>query len=210
MRHNDSIDKIICVYLSSVCSHSFSYKGKTYSPKRLVVSPLLLRGHTCPSNCGACCGSFSLDFLPSERCNERAKAREILISGNRITIRSDLQIDIDEHWCRNLNRESGRCSIYQERPFACDFELIRFLSYETKVLLIHKQYGRFWAMERLHGGDGALCEMLPRSESLVREVVRKLTRLEDWAMHFKVKTRIPLILNWIESGDTNTALILNP
>lgn len=97
--------------------------------------------------------------------------------------------------------------VYNERPMACDFELIRFLVYEDKVLLIQKQYGRAWAMERLDHDKGALCEMLAPNPSTVAEVVRKLRRLQEWAGHFQISTRIDPIIEWITQG-ANEALYL--
>src|SRR3954466_15083824 len=161
MRHTDSVNKIVEVYLASVCRRPFRYKGNTFSRKLLIVSPLLLRGHTCPSQCGACCGSFSLDFLPEEPGTVQTAKRVIDINGHPVGLRSDMQADVNERWCRNLDKPSGRCLVYDHRPLSCDFELIRFLVYDSKVLLIQKQYGRAWAMARLDGELGALCRMLP-------------------------------------------------
>jgi len=201
------MDKIIEVYIAGVCSKAFVYKGKCFIPKQLKVSPLLTRGYTCPSACGACCGSFSLDFLPSEAGTFEAAPRSIEIDGRIVTLNSDRQSDVNERWCRNLERKTGRCQVYNERPMACDFELLRFLVYESSVLLIQKQYGRAWAMERLDGERGASCEMLPPDPKSVSEVVRKLKRLESWGNFLGIPTRIPLIYPWIESGSRNTLTI---
>ena len=209
MRHSDSLDKLVSIYLASVCDVPFRFGEKMFYPKELVVSPLLLRGHTCPAGCGACCGSFSLDYLPKELRPHPAEPRFITINGKSVEVFSDRQRDVDDRWCRHLNRNSGRCGVYEIRPLACDFELIRFLVYQDKILLIQKQYGRAWAMERLDGERGALCKMLPRNESIVSEVKRKLARLEQWAHYFQVPTRIEKILNWIDAGDCDTALRLN-
>lgn len=210
MRHADSVDKIVEVYLASVCSAPFRYKGKTFFPKLLIVSPLLLRGHTCPPHCGACCGSFSLDFLYHEPATPEVVDRSIEIDDRRVDLRSDRQADVGERWCRNLEKSSGRCRVHDRRPLACDFELIRFLVYDTKVLLIQKQYGRAWAMARLNGRLGALCQMLPPSSERVRDVVRKLNRLEAWGVHLGIGTRLAPIMSWIEAGDHHRPLRLAP
>jgi hypothetical protein len=62
----DSVDKIVTVYLASVCKKQIHYKGRIYTPKPLTVSPLIFRGFTCPANCGGCCPRFTLDYLPSD------------------------------------------------------------------------------------------------------------------------------------------------
>lgn len=208
MRHADSIDKIVQVYLASVCSVPFRYKGKVFAPKPLIVSPLLLRGHTCPVQCGACCGSFSLDFLPDEPVTNRAAPRFIEIDDRRVPLWSDMQRDVGDRWCRNLDRTSGRCHVHDRRPLACDFELIRFLVYETRALLIQKQYGRAWAMARLDGRLGALCRMLPANPQRAADVARKLSRLQAWAVHFGIRTKLPAVIAWIEAGDHGRPLRL--
>jgi hypothetical protein len=210
MRHADSVDKIIEIYIASVCSAPFRYKGKCFLPKLLIVSPLLLRGHTCPSGCGACCGSFSLDFLPDEPGTDRTASRLIEIDDRHVALRSDMQADVGDRWCRNLEPSSGRCLVHERRPLACDFELIRFLVYDTKVLLIQKQYGRAWAMKRLDGKLGALCRMLPVNPQQVADVIRKLRRLELWANHFGIPTRLPAVISWIQTGDHKRPLRLAP
>lgn len=206
MRHADTVDKIVAVYLASVCDESFSYKKKIYRPKELVVSPLLIRGYTCPAVCGACCGNFSLDFLPEESQISSATPRSIVINDTQTLIHSDLQSSNLDRWCKYLDRSTARCLEHGNRPMACDFELIRFLTYEDHVLLIQKQYGRAWAMRRLDGNLGAACEMLPASPMVIEEVVRKLNRLDQWARHFGISTRISKVIDWIEAGDTSIPL----
>lgn len=208
MRHSDTLDKIVGVYLAGLCHRPFRYKDKLFLPKPLVVSPLLLRGYTCPTGCGACCGSFSLDFLPGEVATTNALPRTIQVDHRRVSVFSDLQRDVADRWCRNLDRGNGRCRIYAVRPLACDFELIRLLVSDDKVVLIQKQYGRAWAMARLDGERGALCEMLPADPATAAEVNRKLERLERWAEHLDICTRIPSIIRWVSEGDHTRPLYL--
>jgi hypothetical protein len=210
MRHLDTLEKIVGVYLAGVCDEPFVYEGRRYEPKPLIVSPLLLRGHTCPAMCGACCGNFSLDYLPSEDAPKETSVRRISISGRTADVFSDRQHDVSDRWCRNLERETGRCRIYEHRPMACDFELLRFLLYEDRVLLIQKLYGRAWAMHRLDGGLGTRCEMLPKDPERVSAVIRKLRRLEDWANHLRITTRILKIIHWIETDNCESPLRLLP
>jgi hypothetical protein len=210
MRNMDTMDKILGIYISSLTKQTFVYKNRIMYPKAVVVSPLLLRGFTCPSRCGACCGSFSLDYLPTESAAPLSIERQIRVNEREYTIVSDRQADVLDKWCRNLERETGRCRIYDQRPMACDFELIRFLVSDTKVILTQKLYGRAWAMQRIVGSRGTLCEMLPVNEHHVAEVVRKLRRLETWSQFFQISTRIPEILTWIHSSHNGKALRLLP
>ena len=204
----DSIDKIIRVYLASVARTSFSYKGETFGDKTLIVSPLLFRGYNCPQNCGGCCPKFSLDYIPGEDIPYPLKKRSIEINGRGIEILSDLQRSKKYKKCINLNLKNGRCGIYENKPFSCDFELIRFIHFKDKIYLTQKLFGRGWAMKRVDGGIGALCSMNEPTRDAVEEVVRKLNRLKDWADHFKIPTYLDEIITWANDGPKKDRLII--
>lgn len=207
MALTDSVDKIVGTYFRSVTKESFFYKGKMYEPSTLTISPLLLRGFTCPALCGGCCPRFSLDFLPSERRPVYITSeRSISFNGKEIKLFSDVQSDHKDHFCRNLDKSSGRCQIYTERPFSCDFELIRFFVSENKSRLSQQLFGRGWSFLRVDQERGALCTMLSPTDETIREAIRKLNRLEQWASHFGITTKVPEIINWIFSGDTTKHL----
>jgi Fe-S-cluster containining protein len=206
MPHVDSIDKIVTVYLASVCSEPFTYKGVEYKPRPLTVSPLIFRGFTCPVRCGGCCPRFTLDYLPSEVAPYALTRREIPISGRLVKILSDMQDANRDHHCKNLDKLTGRCLIHGKHPFSCDFELIRFISFRQKTNLTQKLFGRGWAMKRVDGERGALCEMVKPDQHSVAEVVRKLERLRDWANHFGIRTRLDVIIDWAQQGPGNGPL----
>jgi hypothetical protein len=189
--HTDSIDKIVTSYFAPLTKVPFTYKGKLYEPKALKVSPLLLRGYTCPEGCGGCCPRFSLDYLPDEPHPEGVNPRVIPFDDREVIVYSDRQRDHTNHHCRNLNKENGRCGIYERRPFSCDFELIRTLTFEsadTPNTLTQKLFGRGWALKRVDEVRGAMCEMTPVTEASRAEVVRKLKRLLAWTQHFGIET----------------------
>lgn len=205
----DSVDKIVGTYFKCVTKESFEYKGVIYDPLPLTVSPLLLRGFTCPMVCGGCCPRFSLDYLSSEsRPSYISNKRGIQFNSKLIEVFSDMQSDHNDHFCRNLNRTDGRCGIYTERPFSCDFELIRFFVSEDRTRLSQQLFGRGWQFLRVDGDRGALCTMLPPDDSTIKESIRKLNRLSMWATHFGILTWVPEIVNWIYSGDTTKHLRL--
>ncbi len=204
----DSVDKIISVYLASVCSRSFLYKGNIYQPKPLIVSPLIFRGFTCPSRCGGCCPRFSLDYLPSDDIPYALTLRTVEVNYKSFTVLSDTQDDHRRHFCRNLDMNSGRCQIHGRHPFSCDFELIRFIRFEDKTLQTQKLFNRGWAMLRVDGGRGAGCEMPPVDEKSCQEVVRKLGRLRQWAEHFEISTHLATIIHWAKGGPQVEALRL--
>ncbi|MCB4821246.1 YkgJ family cysteine cluster protein [Roseicella aerolata] len=208
MAHTDSIDKIVTVYLAGLCRTPFTYRESVFEPRPVVVSPLLLRGFTCPSGCGACCAKYTMDYLPGEARPGQEEARTIVVNGRPIDVFSDLQADVAGNRCRNLDTTTGRCGIYERRAFSCDFELIRVLHFADKVLLTQKLYGRGWAMRRVDGGQGAQCEMQPPNPHTVADVDRKLRRLQEWADHFGVKTCVPAILEWVRLGEHGRALLV--
>jgi hypothetical protein len=208
MPYSDSVDKIVSVYLASVCSEPFRYKGILYEPKPLTVSPLIFRGFTCPKHCGGCCPRFTLDYLPSEAMPYEMEERKIQINGCIVPIVSDTQKSHRDHYCRNLDKETGRCMIHGRHPFSCDFELIRFITREDRANMTQKLFGRGWAMRRVDGGRGALCEMLPANSSTVAEVVRKLKRLKQWAVHLGIQTRLDEIIAWVKDGPWDQPLRL--
>lgn len=195
----DSVDKVVMQYFGAVTARQFIYKDVTYGVPRLTVSPLLLRGYTCPMGCGGCCPRFSLDYLPGEDQPRGTRPRTVRFNGYEVIIWSDTQEDHDSPRCRNLRQEDGRCGIHVRRPFSCDFELIRFMSRPGTAHMSQRLFSRGWNMKRTDGGQGAKCEMLPADPETVADVIRKLGRLTEWAQHFGIPTRVPRIIDWIES-----------
>lgn len=208
--NNDTVDKIVLQYMWGVCARSFTYKGKLYRPKTIKLSPLLLRGYTCPPVCGGCCMKFSLDYLPSEPHPYELKERKILVNRKPVSVWSDIQEENVSRFCKNLELDSrdalksGRCNIHKPpdssghtgQPMSCDFELIRFLHSDDEVRITSKLFSRGWKMMRVDGNRGARCEMLPENEERKQDIIRKFNRLAEWTEHFGVKHRIGEILDW--------------
>lgn len=201
----DSVDRIVGVQLASLTRDPLSYKGVIYQPKPIRVSPDLFRGFTCPERCGACCIKVTLDYIPSEWARLRGPpspkmtVRQVTVNERPHSVYSDLQQDHQNYHCRNLSKETGRCGIYDRRPFACDFELIRFSVGDDVIHLTQRLYGRAWAKMRIDGERGTMCEMTPIDPATTAEVLRKLLRLGEWADYFEVRTWIPEIISWAES-----------
>lgn len=224
MAQIDSVDKIVKSYFASVTAEPFTYKNETYHPRPLYVSPLLLRGYTCPEGCAACCPRFSLDYLPKEKRPYKMPGRTISIAiGNQhheIQLYSDMQSEHSNYHCKNLIHENGRCGIHGTHPFSCDFELIRFMTAQPKPdaivknsrmqnVLTQKLYGRAWNMKRVDNERGTLCEMTTPDEASKKEVVRKLRRLAQWLEHFQIKKhKVQQILDWVELPGYRTAPIV--
>jgi len=200
MAKGDSFDKIVDSYFSVVTKQAFTYKGKMYMPKPLMVSPLLFRGFECPEKCGACCLKFSLDYLPTSILPYEMPPRKIIFNGRRVLLYSDLQKENTGHQCKHLKKD-GRCGIHKKHPFSCDFELIRTLSFASTThpnLITQKLYGRGWNMLRIDGERGALCTMTAPDLESISEVIRKLKMLENWCNHFKLQNKCSDIIKWVE------------
>jgi hypothetical protein len=205
----DSIDKIITTYFAAVTNEEFSYKGKVYTPKTLVVSPLIFRGYVCNIKCGACCSRFSLDYIPSELPPYELQKRFVTFNNREYIVLSDLQLDqqIPSHFCKHLNMKEGLCGIHGKHPFTCDFELLRFLKFADDARpnrVMTKHYGRAWSMTQIDGTKGTKCEILPVSQEARDDVVRKFMRLQDWANHFELKTKLPSIISWCLGADIDS------
>jgi hypothetical protein len=210
----DSIDKIVTTYFAAVNNVEFEYKGKVYPRKPLSVSPKIVQGYTCPPACGGCCPRFTLDYLPEEdRPSRNIKLRTIPFNKRHIEIFSDLQEANYGHHCINLRHSDGRCLIHGHHPFSCDFELIRFMHSHTETginRVMVRQYGRAWAMLRVDDQQGARCEILPPDTHTISETRRKLVRLQQWATHFRLSTRVPKIIKWINDRgyESNEPLVI--
>jgi len=214
MAHNDTLDKIVGTYFAVVAAEPFTFRGKEYTPKPLRVSPLIFRGFTCPAGCAGCCPRFSLDYLPTERrpFNDMMHhKRKVEFNDREVDIISDLQEDHCGAKCRNVNYADGRCAIHGLQPFSCDFEVIRFLEFaapDKPNHLTSKLFGRGWAMMRVDGERGALCTMTPADEESVRDNLRKLKRLREWAEHFGLRHRMNPIIEWVATGPHVEPLLL--
>lgn len=209
MTMRDSVDKIVDSYFAAVADVPFDYKGRHYEVRVLTVSPLLLRGTSCPSGCGGCCARFSLDYLPSETHPYKLAPRAVLFNGRKRLIYSDPQTSLDSHHCGNLRMSDGRCGIHGAHPFSCDFELIRFMHSHSKASarLVSKLYGRGHAMLRVDGERGAMCSMTPATQETRKDVIRKLHRLAQWCDYFGLSHRVNKIITWAE-GDCERPLVL--
>lgn len=198
----DSLEKIITRYIAVVTNQEFEWRGNRYLPKPLKVSPLLLRGYTCPERCGACCPRFSLDYLPQEHKPPGLEIRKVEFNGGPVYVYSDTQTDHKDHHCRNLDKETARCKIHICRPFSCDFELIRpavFADPESPNMLQQRLFGRAWNMTRADGSKGTDCVMTAPTEESVEDAIRKIKRLEEWCQHFGVDdNKCQSILSYID------------
>lgn len=202
--HSDSIDKIVTSYFACVSKDDFVYKKKRYTAKPLKITELLFRGYECPENCAGCCPVFSLDYLPTETHPQGLNKREVILNDVKVPVYSDLQVNNKTIKCKNVNYRNGRCKIHGKQPFSCDFELIRTLMYRDAKkpnVMLTRLFGRGWALTKIDGSKGALCVIGTIRDKSVKDIKRKITRLNQWCDHFKINSHCPDILKWIEQGN---------
>jgi len=183
----DSLDKIVLGYFAAITTHPFTWGEHVVQPEPITFGPALLRGFTCPSGCGGCCPTFTLDYLPTEPHPYPLTRRDVTFDGRQVEVWSDEQPDNHGPRCHNLQPEDGRCGIHGRQPFSCDFELIRFIHAPTGWRVAEQLFGRGWAMNRTDGGTGALCTITDADVETALDVARRLDRLTDWADHFGLR-----------------------
>jgi hypothetical protein len=161
-----------------------------------------------------------LDYVKdSERWNRFVKLypnkvsffKERVVGGQ--VFMSDLQIDHNNHHCRNLDMTNGRCTIHESNPFSCEFELNKVTTsgsykrtegFESHVMIIKKLFGRGWALTKIDGTKGALCTMTPFSyEEFLRDI--ELFKELQSIMHGfgKINKKLDLFIDHLETNKEN-------
>ncbi len=175
--------------------------------QNLVVSKMFFRDYTCPAGCGGCCPRFSLDYFEGPRWEkfkelypeqvERFIKREV----NGVTVYTDFQNDNPNHHCRNLDMSNGRCKVHKSNPFTCEFELMRFITRKTQgtTYLMNRLFGRGWALTRVDGKKGALCQMLPFNKEKFHRDLELLDELEDYGIRMKIKSNLNKAIKYLKS-----------
>lgn len=181
---------------------------KSSSLKKLILSRLFFRDYSCKVNCEGCCPKFSLDYFEGYRWKkfkrlypEEAKFfTERTVNG--ITVYSDMQKDNESKYCRHLDMEKGLCGIHESNPFTCEFELMRFVTTESKSssILINKLFGRGWNLTRIDGEKGALCEMKDFDyDKLIRDI-ELLEELNEIGKMWKMYTKLPRVIKYLKDN----------
>jgi hypothetical protein len=202
MSRVDSFEKIVTVYFAAMTVEPFEYRGATFSPRRLAVSPLMFRGLSCPPRCGGCCHSMTLDYLPGEAPRECVEITPRQVRFNeRVWLLYRHYPRRDGVFCRYLDMEDGRCGIHDVNPFSCSFEIMRFIVSDDAARLMVKTFGRGWAMLRVDGERGARCVITPYSEDVREWQLRQMARLRQWMCYFHLNPqRVDEVTRWIRTG----------
>ena len=192
---SDSVDKIFC-YIQSLVKGEVKIENFVFKEKKITVSPMILREIECVRHCGACCPSFSLDYLPNEDKLDNCVEREAY--GKKVWT---VYPNKGAKHCIYLSKENGDCLVHTCRPFTCDFEMLRFKQYvrENKVLIGTYPFGRCWALTQYNGIKGGLCISKCYSEEYKQDVIRKLYRLKDWIDYYEIPTYIQELIDYVKS-----------
>lgn len=153
-----------------------------------------------------------LIWLPHETTPYPVPEHHIEFNGKTYRTLCDKQDDHDSHWCRHRQSWDGRCAIHPTKPFAADFECIKFFvsSSDTRPTQLRSQpFPRKWSYTRVDGEKGGLCETLPITKESHEDVLRRLRRLADWAEYFEIKHVMHDVIAWLETGPHDEAKTFN-
>ena len=178
----------------------------------VYLSPTFFRTLNCPSNCGACCLKFSLDYI-TEKVQKKLKVTYPEIYREHFRFRkyndrfilSDLQEDNFDHHCQFLD-ENARCKIHSTNPLSCRVEPIKFKLVKNRVYISKSFYRNSWRMTQVNGEKGCLCSFNPYTEEQHKDDIQVLQELNDVAELFRIETVLPQIIDLLEKLGSNTKL----
>ena len=213
--------------IAVVAREPFSVNGEVYRPPASVkLSPTFWREYKCFLNCGACCPSFSLDYLPEERdCVVDDELREGCIEVTLSVNNSDrviysypnvpASVRHKREFCRFVDTTTSACRIHTSRPFSCRIELIKLRMIKSRGLISKQPYGRGHSMTRVFDGcKGAICEFGKFSEEQFwNNDLPVLEQLKDWADYLGIDSHLERIIyaltRCVRSGNFRTFSIEN-
>lgn len=194
VRYQDSLEKIK-MYLELCCTD------------KITISPLFYRDYKCPSHCGGCCPKFSLVYFEGKRWDlfkelypdYAIKFNKRIYNG--VIIYEDTQEENNNHHCKNLNMENGRCLIHKANPFSCEFELMKVRKIKEDISIINKLFGRGWQLKRIDGERGAMCEMKDFNYEKFLKDLSLLKELNDYAKKLNYDTILPEVIEYFTIRD---------
>ncbi len=204
----DTVDRIISNIIIPISREAVTYKGTTYEPRKLRISPSIFRSLQCPEMCGGCCWkSVTLDWFPHETAHENAAERSVTVNDKDYTFLSIVSENTDAP-CQFLD-EKGRCKIYTQRPFLCDFSFIRVLDKTTHRTMMNATPSRGFHLKRVDGLKGNMCYMEPIDPETLAHRLEQFESLKAIAEYLEIDTHIDDIINHIKRGPTDMVLDLS-
>lgn len=206
--------------VSVIARQSFTLEDEAGShvftpPPSVKLMRSFFQEYACLPLCAGCCPHFTLEYLPHdvpEGKSDQAFTRHVSIDGTSvqyIELRNPAQQVYNRKFCGFLETQDpdriGMCNLHPARPYSCHIEPIK-LHVVKNVGYIHKRpFGRGWAMQRVTGEKGALCEferqpLTPKAiEQGYTNDIPALLRLQAWVDHLGIDTYLPDIIAQVES-----------
>ena len=170
----------------------------------IYLSPTFFRSLICPENCGACCPKFSLDYILEKKQKNLYESYPKSYQNhfkfrkyNDCLVLSDMQENNPGTHCQFLD-EKARCKIHLASPLSCRIELIKFRKVKDRVYIGKQFFGRAWAMTRIDGEKGCLCEFKDYNEEQHKNDIQVLQDLNDVADVFRIETVLPQVIDLLE------------
>lgn len=209
MQNPDSFDRIV-TYFHALARAPFDFKGRIFDPYKILhVSPAIFRDYSCPGVCGACCMRCSLVW-DSKEGSVDAIETTYTISNREVNFFVDRQAGLDRK-CRHLHPKTGRCGIYKKRPLPCRFELFKFYHSHDNSVVRAGTYlpGRKWALTRIDGTKGGLCQIEPFNPSRNLEYISHLTMIGKWMFAFNIESDVERVIEYLRTGPHQLPMKIN-
>lgn len=198
----DTVDRIISNIVVPIAKEPVSYKGQTFHPKKLRISSSIFNSLECPEGCGGCCWrSVTLDWFPHEKHHPEAIDRSVEVNGTEFWFKSLISDDPLQP-CRFLNG-IGRCNIYEQRPFLCDFSFIRIMDKHRHYTMMNSTPSRGFHLKRVDGGKGNACTMTTIDDETLQHRIEQFQSLKKIVEYLKIDTWVDEIISHIRAGPTH-------
>jgi Fe-S-cluster containining protein len=205
----DTVDRIISNIVIPISREPVNYKGVVYQPKKLRISASIFNSLICPENCGGCCWrSVTLDWFPHENAHPAAVARTVEVNGRSFGILSLVSEDPLKP-CQFLDG-IGRCKIYNQRPFLCDFSFIRIQDKHRHYTMMNSTPSRGFHLKRVDGGKGNACHMTEIDEETLNHRLEQFLSLKAIVDYFQIDTWVDEIIAHIRRGPTHLSMDFDP
>lgn len=221
-QHVDSTGKLLN-RLALVAIDPVMQKGKLIAPppKKILVTPSLLREFRCVSGCTACCLPFTLDYTPEEfedldwteeitkQAVDQFRLRTIEVDGRSYEVLSYPQYKDNSCPYLRQTRENGAlgCGFWSKdnstQPVECAAapQLLMTTRGMGSTVIMKKPFGRAWSWK-----VKPQCEFdpvidhikkIPDNFDLSNEIML-LKRYLHWADYLDIPTWIPAIIEILE------------
>lgn len=203
-------------YFHALCNEVFTYNGKQYKPfSKLILTPSVFESYTCPENCGACCKPVTLTWSEDEfnslklvlqdssmfRHFLEHTTEEYLLINNK-KLKFFVFNDISNKFCYFINKDNGRCLIYNNRIMPGRLELFKFAISEKndKVYARVAKPGRGWAYKTIKETKGVLCTVHePYKKDFVEGYISALFEVKNLMDYFNINNDCDKVITYLKS-----------